>query len=110
MTERGAADEYHLRRERETLEVTLKSIGDAVIVTDVAGRVTFLNPVAERITGWPMADARNQPFEKIFHIVNEHTGAPVEHPVRKVPGDRWHRRAGQPYDSDRPGRAARPDR
>ncbi len=84
MTERGAADEYHLRRERETLEVTLKSIGDAVIVTDVAGRVTFLNPVAERITGWPMADARNQPFEKIFHIVNEHTGAPVEHPVRKV--------------------------
>ena len=68
----------------ETLEVTLKSIGDAVIVTDVAGRVTFLNTVAERITGWPMADARDQPCEKIFQIVNEFSGKPVEHPVAKV--------------------------
>jgi PAS domain S-box-containing protein len=74
----------YLRRGREILEVTLKSIGDAVIVTDVAGRVTFLNPVAERLTGWSMADARDQPFEKIFHIVNEYSGAPVEHPVAKV--------------------------
>jgi PAS domain S-box-containing protein len=83
--DRGAEDEHHLlRRERETLEVTLKSIGDAVIVTDVAGRVTFLNRVAEEVTGWSMADARNQPFEKIFHIVHEHTGAPVEDPVAKV--------------------------
>ncbi len=76
--------ENHLRRERETLEVTLKSIGDAVVVTDVAGRVTFLNAVAEKLTGWPLADAAGQPFEKIFHIVNEHTGKPVEHPVAKV--------------------------
>ena len=74
----------YLRRGRELLEVTLKSIGDAVIVTDVAGRVTFLNPVAERLTGWPMADARDQPFERIFRIVNERTGAAVEHPVAKV--------------------------
>ena len=77
-------NENYLRRGKEMLEVTLKSIGDAVIVTDIAGRVTFLNPVAERLTGWPMADARDQPFEKIFRIVNEHTGAPVEHPVAKV--------------------------
>ena len=84
MTDHGAEDERALRRERETFEVTLKSIGDAVIVTDVAGRVTFLNPVAERVTGWSMADARGQPFERIFHIVNEHTGAPVENPVAKV--------------------------
>jgi PAS domain S-box-containing protein len=80
----GANQNTHLRRELETLEVTLKSIGDAVIVTDIAGRVTFLNPVAERVTGWSRADAENQPFEKIFHIVNEHTGKPVEHPVAKV--------------------------
>jgi PAS domain S-box-containing protein len=77
-------NEKYLRRERETHEVTLQSIGDAVIVTDVAGRVTFLNTVAERITGWPMADARDQPFEKIFQIVNEFSGKPVEHPVAKV--------------------------
>jgi PAS domain S-box-containing protein len=73
-----------LRRQIETLEVTLRSIGDAVIATDVQGRVTFLNPVAERLTGWSAADAKNQPFETIFHIVNEHTGLPVEHPVAKV--------------------------
>lgn len=83
-TDRGAENEHYLRRERETLEVTLKSIGDAVIVTDVSGRVTFLNPVAERLTGWSMAAARDQPFEKVFRIVNELTGTPVEHPVAKV--------------------------
>jgi PAS domain S-box-containing protein len=77
-------NENHLRRGREMLEVTLRSIGDAVIVTDVAGRVTFLNPVAERLTGWTMADARDQPVESIFRIVNEHTGARVEHPVARV--------------------------
>jgi len=44
----------------------------------------MLRTVAERVTGWSIADAKNQPFEKIFHIVNEHTGKPVEHPVAKV--------------------------
>ncbi len=83
-TDSGANDEHHLRRERETLEVTLRSIGDAVIVTDAGGEVTFLNSVAERLTGWPMEAARGQPFERIFHIINEFTGKPVEHPVAKV--------------------------
>ena len=77
-------NEKSIRREREMLDVTLRSIGDAVIVTDVAGRVTFLNAVAERLTGWSMADARDQPFEKIFRIVNERSSSPVEHPVAKV--------------------------
>jgi PAS domain S-box-containing protein len=84
MTDHGAKTGKPLQRETETFEVTLKSIGDAVIVTDVQGRVTFLNPVAERVTAWSMADARGQPFERVFHIVNEHTGVPVEHPVAKV--------------------------
>ncbi|HEX3844801.1 MAG TPA: PAS domain S-box protein [Steroidobacteraceae bacterium] len=66
------------------LDVTLRSIGDAVIVTDVTGRVTFLNAVAEQLTGWSMADARDQPFENIFRIVNERSSNPVEHPVAKV--------------------------
>jgi PAS domain S-box-containing protein len=83
-TDHAAEGEDRLRRERETLEVTLKSIGDAVIVTDTVGCVTFLNAVAERLTGWPLAAARGQPFEKVFHIVNEFTGNPVEHPVAKV--------------------------
>ncbi|HEV7137119.1 MAG TPA: PAS domain S-box protein [Steroidobacteraceae bacterium] len=81
----GRDGENHLRhQESETLVVALKSIGDGVIVTDVAGCVTFLNPVAERITGWSLADARKQPFGRIFHIVNEHSGEPVQHPVAKV--------------------------
>lgn len=84
MTADHASDEERLRRERETLEVTLKSIGDAVLVTDVAGRVTFLNSVAEQLTGWSLAAARGERFEKIFRIVNEFSGQPLEDPVTKV--------------------------
>jgi PAS domain S-box-containing protein len=73
-----------IRRERQMLDVTLRSIGDAVIVTDVAGRVTFLNAVAEQLTGWSMADARDRPSEKVFRIVNERTGIAVENPVARV--------------------------
>ena len=83
-TDFNADGEDRLRREREILEVTLKSIGDAVIVTDKGGRVTFLNSVAERLTGWPLSAARSQPFEQVFRIVNEFSGKPVEHPVAKV--------------------------
>jgi PAS domain S-box-containing protein len=81
---RDDKNEKSIRRERQMLDVTLRSIGDAVIVTDVAGRVTFLNAVAEQLTGWSMADAREQPSEKIFRIVNERSGNPVEHPVARV--------------------------
>lgn len=86
MTSERGDDKNHrdIRRGSEMLEVTLRSIGDAVMVTDVSGRVTFLNPVAERLTGWSMGAASGQPVEKVFHIVNEHSGAPVEHPVAKV--------------------------
>jgi PAS domain S-box-containing protein len=76
--------EDSLRRQGETLQVTLSSIGDGVIVTDTAGRITFLNAVAEALTGWTLEQARHQPFETVFHIVNERTGYPVEHPVKKV--------------------------
>lgn len=73
-----------LQNERDVLEVTLTSIGDGVIVTDAAGRVTFLNPVAERLTGWLLSEAASKPFVEVFHIVNEHTGALVEDPVAEV--------------------------
>jgi PAS domain S-box-containing protein len=84
MTADHGAHEDRLRREREILEVTLKSIGDAVLVTDLAGRVTFLNAAAERLTGWPLSAARGEPFGKVFHVVNEFSGRPVEDPVAKV--------------------------
>ncbi len=66
------------------LTVTLTSIGDAVITTDVQGNVTFLNQEAERLTGWTNTDAAGQPLPTVFRIVNEETRETVEDPVKKV--------------------------
>ena len=76
--------EDSLRRQSQILEVTLASIGDAVIVTDVEGRVTFMNSVAESLTGWQMSEAQQRPLIEVFRIVNERTRRPVENPVAKV--------------------------
>jgi len=65
----------------EKLEVTLNSIGDAVIATDAKGRVTRLNPLAERLTGWGRSDAMGRPVEEIFHIINQETRQPAAIPV-----------------------------
>ncbi len=73
-----------LHAERERLRVSLTSIGDAVLSCDTAGRVTFLNPVAEALTGWPPAEAAGQPLEAVFHILNEQTRRPAESPVPRV--------------------------
>lgn len=70
--------------ERGILQAALGSIGDAVIVTDETGLVTFLNPVAEALTGWSMPDAQQQPLSRVFRIVNERTRARVENPVEQV--------------------------
>ncbi|MBV9724185.1 MAG: PAS domain S-box protein, partial [Gammaproteobacteria bacterium] len=66
------------------LEAALASIGDAVIVTDEKGQIAFLNPVAEQLSGWSIADAKKQPLSRVFHIVNERTHVVVENPVEKV--------------------------
>jgi len=71
-------------REKELLATTLASIGDGVVVTDAQGRVTFLNPEAERLTGWTNTDAAGQPVTTVFRIVNEQTRQTVESPVEKV--------------------------
>lgn len=76
--------EAALRRERETLEVTLASIGDAVIVTDAVGYVTFLNRIAETLVGLRSEQARGRPLGEVFRIANEQTLDPVEDPVEKV--------------------------
>ncbi len=64
--------------------MTLSSIGDGVIATDSNGRVTFLNPAAEALTGWQQAEAAGRPLNEVFCISNELTGGPVEDPVAKV--------------------------
>jgi PAS domain S-box-containing protein len=70
-----------LSQQREWFEVTLASIGDAVITTDVHRRVTFLNPIAEHLTGWRSSEAKGRPLNSVFRIVNEDTRAPAENPV-----------------------------
>jgi PAS domain S-box-containing protein len=76
--------EEDLRRERETLQVTLSSIGDAVIVTDAEGTITFLNEVAESLVARTLAYARGRPLADVFRIANEQDGLLVEDPVRKA--------------------------
>jgi len=68
---------------QEALRITLASIGDAVITTDTAGRVSFLNAIAESLTGWSQREAESQPLEKVFRIINEDTRETVESPVTK---------------------------
>lgn len=74
-------EEEALREQSELLRITLSSIGDGVITTDAQGRVTFINVVAEEMTGWSNAEAYGQPLTEIFRIVNEHTRQPVENPA-----------------------------
>ena len=68
----------------EWFRMTLTSLGDAVIATDEKGKVTFLNPVAERLIGTTSAQAKGQPIEEAFPIFNEITLLPVENPVGRV--------------------------
>jgi PAS domain S-box-containing protein len=75
---------HELERQREQLHVTLSSIGDAVVVTDRAGLVNFINPVASKLSGWPESEALGQPLESVVRLFNEGTKEPVENPVQKV--------------------------
>jgi PAS domain S-box-containing protein len=70
--------------QRELLAVTLHSIGDAVITTDLQGRVASMNAVAEALTGWGAADAAGKPLDTVFRIVSEGTRRPVESPATKA--------------------------
>ncbi len=78
------AAEVALRENSERLRVTLESIGDAVIATDPAGKVEFMNPVAQQLTGWNLQDAVTRHLDEVFVILNEDTRETVESPVAKV--------------------------
>jgi PAS domain S-box-containing protein len=81
-------DWYRMERQRreaqEEFRTTLYSIGDAVITTDAEGRVRRINPVAERLTGWPEAEAHGKFLHEVFRIVSEETHATVADPVQRV--------------------------
>jgi PAS domain S-box-containing protein len=101
LTDRKLAEEA-LRRSNEELEIkvtqrtvelrdseqrwvtTLISIGDAVISTDTESRITFMNPAAEKLTGWKLSEAALKPVNEVFRIINEVTRVAVEDPVAKV--------------------------
>ena len=76
--------EASLAEEKERLAVTLRSIGDAVITTNVEGRISLINRVAEHLTGWRQEEALGEPLERVFNIINEHTRERCDNPVTKV--------------------------
>ena len=76
--------EEEIYRQREWLRVTLTSIGDAVIATDASGLITFINPVAEALTGWLTEQAVGLPVGKVFRIVNEKTHEPAMDVIERV--------------------------
>lgn len=77
-----------LNNEKERAEVTLHSIGDAVVTTDAAGVVEYLNPVAEQITGWKTGEARGRPLPEVLTLVYEATGEPIENPMHLALAER----------------------
>ncbi|RJP21565.1 MAG: PAS domain S-box protein [Candidatus Abyssobacteria bacterium SURF_5] len=76
--------ERRLRESEKWLSTTLRSIGDAVIATDRSGLITFMNPVAEALTGWSLEEVRHKELHEVFKIINLNTHRPVESPVSKV--------------------------
>jgi PAS domain S-box-containing protein len=76
--------ERRLRQSEQRLRTTLRSIGDAVIATDTAGRIVFINPAAQALTGWDERVAIGEPLERVFTIIHEDTRAPVESPAATV--------------------------
>ena len=75
---------FNLQVSEEKLAVTLNSIDDAVIATDAEGRVTLLNPLAERLTGWTRVEAFQRPVEEIFHLIDADTRQPYPVPVQEA--------------------------
>ncbi len=83
LSERKRAQEAAAKSEK-WFSTTLASIGDGVIATDMNGAVTFLNPVAQSLTGWSLEEARGKSMDLVFDIVNAEARLPVENPVKKV--------------------------
>jgi len=82
ITERKIA-ETRIFEEKERAQVTLQSIGDGVITTDAEGRVDYINPVAQGLTGWDMRNAHGEPIDSLMTLINEHTRASVDNPVTR---------------------------
>ncbi len=91
ITERKRAEQA-IFAEKERAQVTLQSIGDAVISTDAEGRIEYINPVAESLTAWSLAEARGQPIGEVLRLVNELTREPMENSLSGALGRTGSRR------------------
>jgi diguanylate cyclase (GGDEF)-like protein/PAS domain S-box-containing protein len=80
ITERKRAEQA-VFAEKERAQVTLQSIGDAVISTDAEGRIEYINPIAESLTAWSLDEARGRPIADVLNLVNEITREPIENPL-----------------------------
>jgi diguanylate cyclase (GGDEF)-like protein/PAS domain S-box-containing protein len=94
ITERKRAEQA-VFAEKERAQVTLQSIGDAVISTDADGRIEYINPVAESLTAWSLDEARGRPIADVLNLVNEITREPIENPLMSALG---RGEAGPPVD------------
>src|SRR5256884_970810 len=94
ITERKRAEQA-VFAEKERAQVTLQSIGDAVISTDAEGRIEYINPVAESLTAWSLAEARGQEIGAVLKLVNELTREPIENSLTGALG-----RAGSAVPTD----------
>jgi len=79
-----AEHRQQLKESREQLQIILKSLGEGVVSTDHAGNITFINPVAQRLTGWPYAMANGRPFREVVRLSDERTRMEIEDPIEAV--------------------------
>jgi diguanylate cyclase (GGDEF)-like protein/PAS domain S-box-containing protein len=75
--------ELRLAEEKEKAQVTLQSIGDAVLTADAEARVEYLNPVAEQLIGWTLGEAVGRPVSEVFQMLNEATRTPIDSPIMR---------------------------
>lgn len=92
VTRQVTRTESALQNEKELAQVTLHSIGDGVITTDVQERVEYLNPIAERYTGWSTEQARGRPLAEVFHVTDERAGRRIRSQRSPAMRGRMHRR------------------
>jgi diguanylate cyclase (GGDEF)-like protein/PAS domain S-box-containing protein len=78
------ASRKELEESESKLSITLQSIGDGVVATDIQGRISRMNSISEKLTGWKLTEAIGKPIEEVFNIINEKTGLPALIPVTKV--------------------------
>ncbi|RXQ96511.1 PAS domain S-box protein [Ancylomarina salipaludis] len=73
-----------IKKNEENLRITINSIGDGLIVTDINGKITRMNPIAEKLTGWQFKDVQQKNLSDIFRIINSKTREPIENPAKKI--------------------------